>query len=79
MILDPTQDKSGRRKCKRKVETWEIDYGSERRNMFMDGPRLVTDIRDKDFNLEQILVDFPNHSICVYTYQNLNELRCYEN
>jgi 4-amino-4-deoxy-L-arabinose transferase-like glycosyltransferase len=77
VILDPKGKKPGRRTCRRKVEDWEIDLGSEKRNMFMNGPRLLMDIGDKD--LEEILGDFPNNSICVYKYDNLNELRCYDN
>jgi 4-amino-4-deoxy-L-arabinose transferase-like glycosyltransferase len=74
VILDRNIDNSVKPDCPRKVSL--LDLGSEKRNMFMNTPRLIT--YNSHLDLSQIKSHFPNHSICNYNYRILNKLRSYE-
>jgi hypothetical protein len=54
-----------------------IDVGGERRNMFMDGSRLICYLNDSNVDLFQIRRDFPTHDICHYDYSILSNLLVY--
>jgi len=54
-----------------------LDLSTEKRNMFMDTPRLMTYFNDPYLDIPKIKSDFPNHSICYYKYDSLYEVQSY--
>ena len=54
-----------------------INFGGEKRNMFMNNSRLKTTIDDPYLDLSKITSDFPTRSICYYNYRIRNELQSY--